>query len=330
MRFQQVHLTSIRKPSRSTNLIGLARRLLRVLKGALYKPGLAVGSLIVLAFVVIAMAAPLIVPPEGESPYLLPKDGSGLLPKPPRPGHPLGTMASQYDVFYGLVWGTRVAFRISLFITLGRALIGLLLGLISGYYGRLLDVIIMRITDAFMAFPIVAVAMVVMIVFKGMQHTYRRVIAPDEIAPHIVLTLVLFGWMPYARLMRGNILAERNKEYVQAALSVGAPNRRILFRHLLPNVTRGLFVLIASDIGAMVAMMAVFAFIGLTDAVGVADWGQMLSFSRDWIIGTPSNAFEYWYTYLPPSLAIVLFSGGWNLIGDGLRDALDPKMRGAI
>jgi peptide/nickel transport system permease protein len=130
-------------------------------------------------------------------------------------------------------------------------------------------------------------------------------------------------------LLRGNVVAERKKEYIQSAFSVGVPNRRILFRHLLPNVTRGLFVLITSDIGAVVVLVAVFNFLGLTGgAIGgaLADWGEMLRLNRDWII-TPSNAFEYWYTFLPPSLAIVFFAMGWSLIGDGLRDVLDPRLR---
>jgi len=96
-------------------------------------------------------------------------------------------------------------------------------------------------------------------------------------------------------------------------------------RILLANVPPKLFVLIASDTGAMVVLAAVFTFLGLSGRRGLADWGCMTNIGRNWIIGTPSNAFQYWYTYLPPIAAIVLFSVGWNLIGDGLRDALDPR-----
>ena len=96
-------------------------------------------------------------------------------------------------------------------------------------------------------------------------------------------------------------------------------------RILLANVPPKPFVLIASDIGAMVVLAAVFTFLGLSGRRGLADWGYMLNIGRNWIIGTPSNAFQYWYVYLPPIAAIVLFSVGWNLIGDGLRDALDPR-----
>jgi peptide/nickel transport system permease protein len=123
------------------------------------------------------------------------------------------------------------------------------------------------------------------------------------------------------------VLLERSKQYVEAATTLGARGVHIMWRHILPNVPQGLFVLIASDIGAMVVLAAMFTFLGLSGRTGLADWGWMLNIGRNWIIGTPSNAFQYWYVYLPPIAAIVLFSAGWNLIGDGLRDVLDPRVR---
>ena len=305
-------------------------RLPRAVKGCLSNLGLLVGVCIVVAFAIVALAAPLIAPSEDGSPYLLPRDGFKRIPNPPGPDHVLGTMAGQYDIFYGLVWGTRLAFWIGLSITLGRAMVGILLGLGAGYFGGPIDAVVMRMTDGFLAFPVMAAVMVTVALHGGPPRglmTEARVTLTNLVEPHIVVTLALFGWMPYARLIRGNVLAERGKEYIQATTSVGASSRRILIRHLLPNVTQGLFVLVASDIGAMVALVAVFSFLGLAQGswgVQLANWGEMLSASRDWIV-TPSNAFEYWYTFLPPSLAIVLFSTGWNLIGDGLRDVLDPR-----
>ncbi|NIN69391.1 MAG: ABC transporter permease subunit [Anaerolineae bacterium] len=291
----------------------------------LLNPGLVLGALIVMAFVLVALGAPVIAPPEGEDPYWIPQDGYSIQPRPPRPGHPLGTIERSYDVFYGLVWGTRVAFRIGLSVTLGRALIGVLLGLIGGYYGGLFDALVMRITDAFMAFPIVP-ATLLMLTFFGPTRWATRA-STTAVNSIIVLSLILFGWMQYARLVRGNVLAERAKQYVEAAVAVGARGPRIIFRHVLPNVPQGLFVMIASDVGAMVVLAAVFTFLGLAGRPGLADWGSMLNISRNWIIGTPSSAFEYWYTYLPPIATIVLFSVGWNLVGDGLRDVFDPRLR---
>jgi peptide/nickel transport system permease protein len=295
-------------------------------KNVLTRPSLLAGILIVLAFAVVAVASPLIAPPEAGSPSnLIRRYGYTIIPQPPRPGNPLGLMERQYDVFYGLVWGSRVALRTGLLVTLGRLLIGGLVGLLSGYFGGLVDGALMRLTDGFLAFPIMAAAMVMLALFG----------APSQVDPNrteqvIMVALVAFGWMPYARLLRGNVLSEREKEYMQAATATGVPRRRAIFRHLLPNVTQGLFVLAASDIGAVVVLLAAFAFVGLIPISwsGMeADWGQMLRASRDWIVGTPGNAFQYWYTYLPVSAAVVLFSAGWNLVGDGLRDVFDPRMR---
>ena len=295
----------------------------RTVKRIFSTPELIVGCAIVLVFAVVAIAAPVFAPPEGEEPYFIPAGSFAKVPEPPSPEHPLGTMQRQYDILYGLVWGTRVAFKVGLSITVGRALIGVLLGLISGYSGGLLAAVVMRITDAFLAFPIMAAALV-MLTFFGGGLVGVVTGGADRV---VILSLILFGWMQYARIVRGNALVEREKEYVQAAICVGARSRRIIFRHVLPNATRGLFVVGASDIGAMVVLAAVFSFMGLSGGEALADWGQMLNFSRNWIIGTPANAFKYWYTYFPPSMSIVVFSMGWNLIGDGLRDVLDPRLR---
>lgn len=289
----------------------------------LLRPGLVGGLVIVLCFVAVSLAAPVLAPPEGDDPYTMPTSSFRVKPEAPRPGYPLGTTERSFDVFYGLVWGTHIAFRIGLSVTLGRLLIGMVIGLVSGYYGGWLDAAIMRITDAFLAFPIVP-ATLVMLAFFG-PRTLGQVGASSGVDSIIVLSLILFGWMQYARLVRGNVLAERAKQYVEAAISIGASSRHIIWRHVVPNIPQGLFVLAASDVGAMVVLAAVFTFLGLSGRPGLADWGWMLNIGRNWIIGTPSNAFQYWYTYLPPIAAIVLFSIGWNLIGDGLRDVMDPR-----
>lgn len=289
------------------------------------------GVVIILAFAIVAIAAPQIAPPEeGESPYYLPKDGHKGYPLPPNEDHPLGTLPHQYDIFYGIIWGTRMAFLLGLTITLGRTLIGGILGLTSGFFGGFVDAIIMRITDAFMSVPAVAAAAILYALFGeiGQMLKPSDALFSSRNEQIIIVALVTFGWMQYARLLRANVLSEREKEYVQAAISVGAPGRRILLKHLFPNSIRGLLVLIASDIGAMVATVSVFYFIGL---IGIspqgflADWGLMLSASRDWIIGSSTNRFEFWYTYIPPTVTIVLFTVGWSMIGDGLRDSLDPR-----
>jgi peptide/nickel transport system permease protein len=303
------------------------------LRKVLSRPSLAAGILIIVGMFVVAMAAPIIAPPQGDDPYILPRDGFSPMPQAPSPAHRLGTMEGQGDVFYGLIWGTRMAFRLGVVIALGRLVIGVLLGLVSGAFGGLVDAVLMRITDAFLAFPIMAAVMVAVALF-GAQLSFdpagRPWLAPTNEERVIIITMILFGWMAYARLLRGNVLVEREKEYMQAATSTGTTRHRILFRHLLPNVTAGLFVLGASDIGAVVVWLAAFNFIGVvrySESTMMADWGRMLALSRNWIIGSPSRPFEFWYTFVPASAAIVLFSIGWNLIGDGLRDLLDPRTR---
>jgi len=209
-------------------------------------------------------------------------------------------------------------------VTAARLVIGLAVGLVSGYYGGWLDAVIMRVTDAFLAFPIVPATLVMLAFFGPLG--LASLAAGSGVDAIIVVSLVLFGWMQYARLVRGNVLAERSKQYVEAAVTLGARGRHIILRHILPNIPQGLFVLAASDVGAMVVLGAVFTFLGLSGRRGLADWGWMLNTGRNWIIGTPSNAFQYWYAYLPPIAAIILFSVGWSLIGDGLRDVLDPRV----
>jgi peptide/nickel transport system permease protein len=226
-----------------------------------------------------------------------------------------------------------MAFLVGLSITFGRTLIGCLLGLFSGYLGGLLDGIVMRITDAFMAIPAVAAGAIIYALFGEIGSSApptSKFLLSSKNEQIIIITLVMFGWMQYARLIRANVISEREKEYIQAAISIGTSNRRIVFKHLLPNSIRGLLVLIASDIGAMVALVSVFYFIGLIgdSPYGfLADWGLMLSASRDWIVSASSRPFEFWYTYVPAVSAIVLFTVGWSMIGDGLRDVLDPRSR---
>lgn len=297
-------------------------------------PEINVGILIIAIYLSVALAAPWIAPPESDFPFLVPRgEGFSRIPQPPSPEHPLGTMPGQHDVLYGLVWGTRTAFIMGFAISVGRMLFGVALGLVSGYVGGLLDALLMRVTDAFMAFPAVAAAAVMFTMF-GEQYFFAAPLPNSLLGGQneliVMATLVVFGWMQYARLMRGNILAEREKAYVQAATTIGASKSRILIRHLFPNALQGLFVLVAADIGAMVALVAAFYFVGLIGNIGsdlIADWGHILSVSRDWIVGTPGNPFEYWYTFLPASLAIVTFTLGWSLIADGLRDVLDPRTR---
>ncbi|MBN1657118.1 MAG: ABC transporter permease [Anaerolineae bacterium] len=303
-----------------------ARRFLR-------QPSLLTGLAIVGFFALVALAAPLIAPPQGRSAEIIPRDGFSVQPVSPSADHPFGTTQSQNDVFYGVIWGTRAAFRVGVLVTLGRLLIGGVIGLVAGYCGGWVDALLMRVTDAFLAFPVIAAVMVMLAVFGNVIELLGsgdQMFMLRRVEMVITVALVLFGWMSYARIIRGNALSEREKEYMQAAHATGVPGWRVLWRHLLPNVTQGIFVLSASDVGAMVVLVSALNFIGF--GVGTmgempAEWGQLLSISRNWIVGAGGNAFHYWFTFVPVSLAVVLFAVGWNLVGDGLRDAFDPRMK---
>jgi peptide/nickel transport system permease protein len=139
-----------------------------------------------------------------------------------------------------------------------------------------------------------------------------------------IIALVTFGWMGYARLIRGDILSVRERDYIMAARVVGVKDSGILLRHIIPNAIFPTLVLASLGIGNVVLAFAALSFLGVGTELGYADWGQVLSFARNWI----SSLDTYWYIIVWPGLALVLYVMGFNLVGDALRDVLDPRMRG--
>ena len=280
-------------------------------------PTSATGFFLVFAFAIIALLAPVLAPPRpGSNAYMIPRDSYLNEPQPPSKEHPLGTTSGQYDIWYGLVWGTRTAFRIGIVVTFGSALIGIFIGTLAAFYSRVFGEISMRIVDIFMTMPFLIAAMVMTTVLgTGIDN--------------VMVALIAFGWMTYARLARGDVMTVKNLDYVQAARAVGASDWRIITRHLLPNAIFPLFVMATMDIGSMVLAAAGLSFLGLGAELGYADWGQMVSFARNWMSGTVGSPLVFWYTIIFPGLTIVLFGLGWNLMGDGVRDIFDPRMRGS-
>ena len=138
--------------------------------------------------------------------------------------------------------------------------------------------------------------------------------------------LIAFGWMGYSRIVRGDILSVKERDYVMAARVIGVKNYRILFRHILPNAIFPTMVLASLAIGDVVLSFAALSFLGIGPEIGYADWGQILSFARNYI----TNLNTYWYILIFPGVTLVLFVLGWNLLGDALRDVLDPRMRGKV
>ena len=273
------------------------------------------GIIIIVIFATIAIFAPLIAPiPEGHrDPYMIPRDGYSATPQPPSEEHIFGTTEGQYDIFYGVVWGTRSAFHVGLVVIGAIVVIGVVLGSLAGYFGGRLDEVIMRITDVFLAFPALILAMAIV-----------AAIGPS--LRSVMIALIVVSWPSYARLIRGDILQVREEDYIEASRGLGASSGTIIIRHALPNAIYPTLVMASLDIGAVVLSAAALSFLGLGAPEGYADWGQLTSFARNWIVGPPGNPLKYWYAVTIPGLFILLFVLGWNLLGDAFRDVLDPRL----
>jgi len=274
-----------------------------------------VGLAIVIFFTIVAIAAPILAPPRpGRDPYMIPRSGYFPEPQPPSPEHPFGTTEGQYDLYYGVIWGTRTAYRIGVLVVAVSALIGIVIGSLAGYYKGVIDEILMRLTDIILAFPGLILAMALVVAFgPGLDS--------------ITLALILVGWPTYARLIRGEFLRITSEDFVEAAKAIGCSDFRIIVRHVLPNAIFPLLIVASLDIGTIVIVAAALSFLGLGAPEGYADWGQLISLSRNWITGTAGNPFAYWHVYTIPGLFLFLFVMGWNLLGDAFRDILDPMIR---
>ena len=274
-----------------------------------------VGLIIVFILGAIAIFAPLIAPPaDPDDPYNIPRKGWSVEPQPPNENNLFGTTEGQYDIFYGIIWGTRTAFRIGFIVVGLSTIIGVIIGTLAGYYGGLLDEILMRITDIFMAIPyLIAAIVLTTILGQGLNN--------------VMIALVSFGWMGTARLMRSQVLEMKAEEFVEAAEALGANDMRIIMKHVLLNSIFPVVIQASMRMGSMVITASSLSFLGVGAPQGYADWGQMISFSRNWLLGTQGNPFEYWYTIVFPGLAISIFCLSWNLIGDAFRDILDPKLQ---
>lgn len=272
------------------------------------------GVVILTAFVLIAVFAPVLAPPQSIqlSPYDTPRAGFLATPQPPSPEAVFGTTQGQYDIFYGVVWGTRTAFKIGLGVVAISVLIGTVVGAVAAYYGGVVEEVLMRIVDVFMAVPFLIAAMVLTALLgKG-------------IVP-ITIALTTFGWMSYARIVRSEILRIREMDYIHAARSYGASDLRLIVLHILPNAMFPVLVLATMATGSMVLSASALSFLGVGTEEGYADWGQFIAYSRNWIVGQPGNPFQFWYTLAFPGAAVFLFVLSWNLVGDALRDMLDPR-----
>ncbi len=272
-----------------------------VLRGLLRDRTAMIGIVIVSSFVLAAALAPLLAPHDPNSVDVLRKFA------PPSAKFPLGTDHLGRDVLSRLLYGARLSIGTAVVATLGISLLGLVLGMLSGYLGGLVDTVISRVVDVLLAFPSFLLALAV-----------TGVLGPG--LGNLMLAVVAVSWAGYARIVRGSVLAEREKPYVEAARATGISEWRILWRHLLRNIVGPVVVLTTLDMGAILLGISALSFLGLGVKPPTAEWGAMLSEGRNYLSQAPSMM-------LFPGAAIFLMALGFNLFGDGLRDVLDPRTR---
>lgn len=245
--------------------------------------------------------------------YTMPRVGYSPIPQTAEAsGTLLGTTSQGYDIFYGLMWGARTAFRIGVLVVGIGLLIGTLVGSTAGYLGGWVDNVLMRFTDMVIAVPALVLALVIVMVLGNS-------------IVNLMIAIAAVAWPSYARLVRGEVLRIKELEYVTGARAMGRKSFGIVMRHVLPNAMGPVLIVASLDIGSIVLTAAALSFLGLGPELGYADWGQMISFARNWILGPPGQPMAYWYTSFWPGLTIVLFVLGWNLLGDAFRDVLDVR-----
>jgi ABC-type dipeptide/oligopeptide/nickel transport system permease subunit len=222
-------------------------------------------------------------------------------------------------------------------VVLIAGMFGVVYGAVAGFSGGFVNTVMMRVADAFLAFPVIEGVvflqqlMAIAIEAAGGYYVFNTAYvdivgnpAPIQILlayiNPLMLCLILFMWMPYARLVNAMVLSLKNTEFVHASRALGSSSTRTVFRHVIPNSVSPAVVLMARDVGGVVILQATLTFIGLG---GASPWGDMLSRGRSFIISS-GGLLSYWWVYIPATAAVMLFAIAWNLLGDGLNDALDP------
>jgi ABC-type dipeptide/oligopeptide/nickel transport system permease subunit len=260
-----------------------------------------IGLGIVVILVMIAIFSGLIAP---YNPIVRVKEESILSPNR---AHLFGTDLLGRDIFSRVIYGSRISIVVGVVAVGISVVIGLFLGALAGYFGGLSDSIIMRIADIFFAFPYILGAIAIM-----------TILGPGIV--NIFIAIGILGWAYFARIFRSSILSIKNKEYIEAARALGANNYRIITKHIFPNAFAPIIVYATMNIGSAIITEAALSFLGLGVQPPTPAWGKMLSESLDYIDIAP-------WMMLFPGLAIVITVLGFVLLGDGLRDAFDPKLK---
>ena len=262
------------------------------------------GLVIIIALLLTAVFAPFIVPYD---PYQQNLDN--ILSKP-NSKHLLGTDTLGRDTLSRIVYGSRTSLLVGVVAIFIAAAIGMLFGLIAGYFGGITNMLIMRFIDALMSFPMILLALTIAAILGGGLQ-------------NIILALGVSLIPPYTRLMCGQVLCIKTNDYVMAVRAMGAKNSRIMLRHVAPNCFPPLIVLMTMMMGSAILAEAGLSFLGIGITPPGAAWGAMVSEGRRYLLSTPVLSFA-------PGLAIMLVVFAFNMVGDGLRDALDPRLRGTI
>ena len=226
--------------------------------------------------------------------------------------HPLGTSKFGWDVLARLIFGARTSLTVALPAIGMSVIFGIMLGVIAAYYGGWVDALIMRLTDIFLAFPALILALVFVVVLGNIFNTGPQI-------EYIMLAWGILGIPYYARLIRGNVLQAKELPYVQAARVSGAGNARIMFKHILPNVIQPIIISVTFDIGGIILSLAGLSFLGFSD-YRMIDWGNEISVGREFLYTAP-------WASLWAGFFILIAVLGFMLLGDGLRDALDPRLK---
>ncbi|MBP1969430.1 peptide/nickel transport system permease protein [Virgibacillus natechei] len=259
------------------------------------------GVIIIVFFICLGLFAPLLTSSGYEDQELANRLQS------PSAEHWLGTDDLGRDIFTRIAYGARVSLQVGFFAVTGALVFGTLLGIVAGYFGRWIDMIISRIFDILLAFPSILLAIAVVAILGASLQNALIAIA--------IINIPIFG-----RLVRSKVISLREEEYIMAAKAQGMKNGRILLHHILPNSAAPIIVQSTLGFGTAILEAAALGFLGLGAQAPTPEWGKMLADSRDFIQLAP-------WTLIVPGVAIMLVVLGFNLIGDGLRDALDPKMK---
>lgn len=263
--------------------------------------GAVIGLVILVVVVLVAVIGPMI---YAQSPWRM--VGRPFLPPLTQGGLPLGTDAVGRDVLVGLIHGARVSLMVGLVSTTVALLIGVPVGALAGYFGGWVDDVLMRFTEFFQTIPSFALAIVLLAIFQPSLF-------------YIILTIAIVSWPPVARLVRGEVLSLRTREYIEAAILSGQTNFQIILRQVLPNALPPIIVLASLMVATAILLESSLSFLGLGDP-NVMSWGYMIGAART-VLRT-----AWWLSFIP-GIAILLTVLALNLIGEGLNDALNPRLQ---